>query len=68
MSYNVVRRSALLDFKGKDWLGQCQDNVIEWEIGPWSPVGKDYKIIISDTITSRYLPPYDLRCYRDVNK
>ena len=36
----------------KDWLGQCQDNVSEWDIkswcyGPGFPLGQHYEVVMS---------------------
>ena len=38
--------------QGKDWLEQCRDNVIVWDIGSWYwwfgvPVGHHYKVTMS---------------------
>ena len=45
----LARRSALLHLDKKDWLAQCQDNVIESDIRSWCwwpglPVGQSYKV------------------------
>ena len=76
MTYNIdtchflAWREALLGY-GKDWLGQCQDNVTEWDIGQWYwqpdfPVGQHDKSPWMCTVTSRYPSWYDFRCSQDV--
>ena len=54
----LARCSALLE-KGKDWLAQHQDNVIEWDIGSWCwrpglPVGTGVIAALVSQCTLRY--------------
>ena len=50
-SHSLVRYSALLEY-GKDWLAQCQHNVMGWDIRSWywepgRPVGQQHNITMT---------------------
>ena len=62
----LARHSALLGWC-RGWLTHCHDILTEWDINSWCwwpglPVGKHYKVTMSDTITSQCLSWYNLRC------
>ena len=62
--------SALIGY-GKDWLAQCQDNVIEWDIRSWcwlpiSQWGSTIKSSCVCIVMNLFSSWYDLRCWQEI--